>query len=73
MEDESNLCDLHALTEHLKLPLWWIKAEAKAGRIPCLQIGRQFLFNRASVIKELSLRAARETCRSNSKEVALAR
>ena len=37
----------------------WLKAEAEAGRIPHLPIGRKKLFCRAAVERTLAIRAGR--------------
>ncbi len=52
------LLSLPALAEALKLPERWIKAEADAGRIPHLRIGKRYRFNRESVVAVLAQRAA---------------
>lgn len=41
----------------LELPLAWIKAEAKAGRLPVLQVGRCRMFNLDAVRRALNQRA----------------
>ena len=38
----------------------WLRAEAEAGRIPCVKAERRLLFNREAVVKTLSDRAASE-------------
>jgi hypothetical protein len=43
----------------MKLPTEWIKAEAEAGRIPHLRIGKRYRFNLEAVIGTLADRAAR--------------
>jgi excisionase family DNA binding protein len=52
------LLSLPALAEALKLPESWIKAEADAGRIPHLRIGKRYRFNRETVVAVLAHRAA---------------
>ncbi len=47
------------LAHELGLPLAWLKAEAKAGRIPSLQVGRRLLFNPEAVERVLLDRAAK--------------
>ena len=58
MEISPKLLSLPALAEALKLPESWIKAEADAGRIPHLKIGKRYRFNRDAVIGALAERAA---------------
>jgi excisionase family DNA binding protein len=50
---------LPALAKALGLPEEWIRAEADAGRIPHLRIGKRYRFNRDAVTRNLSERAAR--------------
>jgi excisionase family DNA binding protein len=53
------LLSLPALAEALKLPQSWIKAEADAGKLPHLKIGKRYCFNRDAVVRALAERAAR--------------
>jgi excisionase family DNA binding protein len=46
------------LAARLRLPIRWIKAEAKAGRLPHLRVGRRWLFNEAAVRACLHVRAS---------------
>lgn len=46
------------LAARLKLPIRWIKVEAKAGRLPHLRVGRRLLFNLDAVNAALARRAA---------------
>jgi hypothetical protein len=41
-----------------RLPVSWLRAEALAGRIPCLQVGPRLLFNLGAVLEALAVRAA---------------
>jgi hypothetical protein len=52
------LLSLRGLTERFKLPAAWLKAEALAGRIPSLRVGRRLLFNPEAVEHVLLERAA---------------
>jgi hypothetical protein len=54
------LFNLHALARTLGLSAAWLKAEANAGRIPCLKVGRRLLFNPVAVERALAERAAGE-------------
>ncbi len=52
--------NLFQLSRTLKLPLSWLKAEADAGRLPCLRVGRGIrLFDLAAVRRSLAERAAK--------------
>ncbi len=48
------------LANELGLPLAWLRAEAKAGKIPSLRVGRRLLFNPESVKRVLLNRTAKE-------------
>jgi excisionase family DNA binding protein len=52
------LLSLPALAKALNLPQAWIKAEADAGRIPHLRIGKRYRFNHDAVVRTLAVRAA---------------
>jgi len=54
----AQLLSLPSLADALKLPESWIKAEADAGRIPHLRIGKRYRFNRDAVVSALADRAA---------------
>jgi hypothetical protein len=56
--DTIRLLSLPALAEAIKLPESWIKAEADAGRIPHLKVGKRYRFNLSAVIFALAARAA---------------
>lgn len=45
MEVEKRFTSLHRLAQLTGLPAEWLKREAKAGRIPYLEIGRRMMFN----------------------------
>jgi hypothetical protein len=51
------LFNVHTLARKLGLSAVWLKAEANAGRIPCLKVGRRLLFNAAAVERALLARA----------------
>jgi hypothetical protein len=57
MENQSSLVTLPGLSRKLNLPTTWLKAEAAAGRLPALRIGRRILFNLAAVEAVLLERA----------------
>ena len=54
----NDLLTLHRLAANLKLPRSWLREEARAGRIPCLKVGRKLLFNLSTVEAVLAERAA---------------
>jgi excisionase family DNA binding protein len=55
---DTALLSLPALAQALNLPEEWIKAEADAGRIPHLRVGKRYRFNRDAVVRTLAERAA---------------
>lgn len=60
---ESRLHTLRTLAQRFKrygLSAAWLKAEAEAGRIPCLKAGRRMLFDADAVEAALVQRAAQE-------------
>jgi hypothetical protein len=57
---KKGLLNLYGLSRELNLPVKWLKAEALAGRIPCLQIGRHLRFNKKAVENALAERASGE-------------
>jgi hypothetical protein len=50
---------LARLARRIGVPATWLRAEADAGRIPCLRAGKRYLFDLATVQRELSDRAAK--------------
>lgn len=55
---EKLLVNLAGLATRVKLPRDWLRAEAVAGRIPCLKVKRKLLFSPIAVEKVLAERAA---------------
>jgi hypothetical protein len=53
-----NLLTLNRLAQRLKIPAKWLRAEADAGRIPCLKIGCRYYFNVPAVLEAISILAA---------------
>jgi excisionase family DNA binding protein len=51
------LLNLGQLALVLRLPRDWLRAEAEAGHIPCLRVGRRLRFNVSAVEDALSERA----------------
>lgn len=70
MDAKKTFIPLHALSRRLGLPESWIKAEAKAGRIPSLRAGRRLMFNPDTVERILIERARIDAARKTAKEVA---
>ena len=60
MQAVAALTNIHGLAKRFGLPAGWFKAEAVAGRLPHLKIGRRFLFNPEAVERVLTERAATE-------------
>ena len=61
------LLSLPELADALRLPMQWLKAEADAGRLPHIRIGRRYRFNRAAVVAALAKRAAAGGGRQSAK------
>lgn len=58
--NEKRLCNLLALSRQLGLPVSWLKAEARAGNIPCLRVGKRKLrFDVKAVERTLTRRAGK--------------
>ena len=55
---DRKLVNINGLANTLRVSRGWLKAEADAGRIPCLKAGRKLLFNPEAVELVLSERAA---------------
>jgi len=58
--DAKTFIPLHALSQRLGLPAAWIRAEARAGRIPHLRAGRRLMFNPDAVESILIDRARQQ-------------
>ena len=56
---EAELLSVRQLARRLEVSQAWLKAEAQAGRIPCLRAGGRFLFSLAAVHAALLERAER--------------
>jgi hypothetical protein len=55
----SELLSLARAARRLGVTARWLKAEANAGRVPCLRAGTRYLFDSVAVTQALSKRAAR--------------
>lgn len=54
------LLDLSRMARRLRVPQNWLRAEADAGRVPCLRAGARYLFATETVEAVLAERAASE-------------
>ncbi len=50
-----------ATAARLNLPTAWLKAEAEAGRVPAIRIGRRLVMD-LGVVREALIRRSIETC-----------
>ena len=55
MKDEPET--LNQLARRVNLPAAWLRHEAEAGNLPCLRVGRRFLFSPQAVNRALLERA----------------
>lgn len=55
------------------LPIKWLKAEAEAGRIPFLLVGKRKVFNPARVERALAERSANDTSSGGDRSLAAAK
>jgi hypothetical protein len=64
METSTRLLPLNIVARRLRVPVRWLRAEAQAGRIPCLRADNRFLCDLAAVEAVLLDRArkASESC-----------
>lgn len=56
----AELLQLSLMARRLRVTVGWLRAEAEAGRVPCLRAGRRFLFCPEAVERSLAVRAAGE-------------
>ncbi|MHC4947206.1 MAG: hypothetical protein ACYTG1_02945 [Planctomycetota bacterium] len=56
----TSFINLQQLARRLGLPMAWLRAEAEAGRLPCLRAGRRLMFNITEVEDALARRDDRE-------------
>jgi hypothetical protein len=52
---------LNRMARKLRVTIAWLKAEADAGRVPCLRAGTRYLFSPDAVEKVIAARAAQES------------
>jgi len=48
------------MARRLRVAVGWLRAEADAGRVPCLRAGNRYLFSAEAVERVLAERAATE-------------
>jgi hypothetical protein len=53
----SRLLPVGPMARRLRVPAKWLREEAEAGRVPCLQAGRALLFDPETVERVLVERA----------------
>jgi excisionase family DNA binding protein len=58
MERETPFMPATAAAARLGVPVTWLRAEAEAGRLPHIRIGKRLLFNPSAVERSLSDRAS---------------
>lgn len=57
--DQSDLLTDSEMARELRVRVSWLRSEAKAKRIPCVDAGNRYLFNREAVVQVLADRAAK--------------
>jgi hypothetical protein len=57
METASRLLPLNIIARRLRVPVGWLRAEAEAGRVPCLRAGTRYLCDPDAVEAALLKRA----------------
>jgi hypothetical protein len=57
MQTASRVLPLNVMARRLRVPLSWLRAEADAGRIPCLRAGNRYLCDPEAVEAALLARA----------------
>jgi hypothetical protein len=60
------LLHLGPMARRLHVPVAWLRAEAEAGRVPCLRAGRAFLFDAEAVEQVIVQRAAQGEVRADA-------
>jgi hypothetical protein len=58
MNPHSILLPLGLMARRLRVTNAWLRAEADAGRVPCLRAGKRYLFSPEAVERILAERAA---------------
>lgn len=55
----SELLSLSRMARRLGVTKDWLREQADAGNVPCLQAGKRYLFHAAAVQEALAVQAAR--------------
>ena len=58
METNHALLPMAKMARRLRVTVAWLRAEAEAGRVPCLKAGKRYLFAPVAVEEILADRAA---------------
>ena len=58
--DPPELLTLSRMARRLRVTVRWLRAEAEAGRVPCVMAERQMLFNSEAVERVLLQRAEQQ-------------
>lgn len=58
-DDRSELLTDSEMARELRVRVSWLRSEAKAKRIPSVDAGNRYLFNREAVVQVLADRAAK--------------
>jgi hypothetical protein len=53
---------LYPAADHFQVDDRWLRAQALAGRVPCLKVGRRFLFSVEALGRALAEMAATSYC-----------
>jgi hypothetical protein len=64
--NQAPLLPLNRMARRLRVTTAWLRAEADAGRVPCLRAGTRYLFAPDAVERVLSERAAKEKATSDA-------
>lgn len=62
MDEQDQLMPLVRAAARLRVPDKWLREQALAGRVPCLQVGRRLLVNLGAVRQAIAKMAATSRC-----------
>jgi hypothetical protein len=54
----SDLLSLSRMARRIGVPAAWLRAQADAGRVPCLRVGKRYLFHVCTVQEAVARMAA---------------